>query len=76
MEAAPFKRRAGERAVVDNGDYTRAHRSPRLMDVTPCIEFGHGACRVLWHDEAGVLHMPTAEELVPSPPAFDFTAGP
>ena len=25
------------------------------MDITPCVEFGHGACRVLWHDEAGAL---------------------
>jgi hypothetical protein len=33
-------------------------------------EHGHGACRVMAHDETGRLHTPTAAELMPSLPDF------
>ena len=38
-------------------------------------EHGHGATRVLIHDELGVMHAPTAEELLPGLPAMGNLSG-
>ena len=70
MVSTPREGRAAKPLVIALADQFGVCHAPFAPARAYLAEHGHGAVRVLTHDENGVLHAPTATELMPGLPKW------